>query len=136
MIELVIEDIDSVPDDVLCLPDFILSAMVRRGLGFFEASLGSVAEPHRLPSSLVSLQYRSGTTRISETIGEIPHNRFRPLLARLALLCGVNPYAGQALFAVKWPAAGSMTRYRFSIFLCNEPTMDFWVRIYLYSIDA
>lgn len=133
MNELVIQDISSQPDDLLRFPDFILGAMARRGIGSLEASLGSATDDS---SSVIPFTYYSRITHTSETLAEIPRKNFRPILARLAFRCGTDPYSGQALFAIQWPISGSPVPHRFSIFLCNEPTMAFWVRIYLYGIDG
>ena len=137
MNELAIEDISSQPDDILRFPHFILGAMARRGIGAVEAALASTeGEPLAPLAPIIPWQYYSRTTRTSETIAEVPRSHFRPILARLAFFCGISPYAGQITFTVQWPVCGSPVPHRFSIFLCNEPTMAFWIRIYLYGIDG
>ena len=63
----------------------------------------------------------------------IPARLFRSLMARLATLVGApDPYGSVASFA--W-ASGTET-YHFRLFFCNEPTMDFWMRLYLYRSDS
>ena len=134
MNELVIEDIPTQPEEVLRFPDFIFGAMARRGIGSVEASLSVVEpEPH---SPTILWQYYSRTTHTFETVAEISRIHFRPILARFAFFSGISPYSGHTLFATQWPVCGSPVTHRFSVFLCNEPTMDFWIRIYLYGIDG
>jgi len=134
MNELTIEDLSSQPSDLVCFPDFILSEMARRGIGSVEASyIGVVGER---PASSVAWQHFSRTTRAGETIADVPLNHFRVVLARFAKFTGISPYAGQVCFAVRWPIFGALVPHRFSIFLCNEPMMAFWIRIYLYCIDG
>jgi len=132
--ELTIEDIGSQPDELLHFPSFLFSAMARRGVGTVEASLGSVEGEPLAP--IIPWQYYSRTTRTTETIAEVPRSAFRPILARVAFFCGINAYGGEVSFAAQWPVCGSPVLHRFSVFLCNEPTMAFWIRIYLYGIDG
>ncbi len=134
MNELVIEDIPTQPEEILRFPDYLFGAMARHGIGSVEASFSVIEpEPH---SPTIPWQYFSRTTHTFETIAEIPRIHFRPILARLAVVSGTSPYAGQAALAIQWPISGSPVTHRFSIFLCNEPTMAFWIRIYLYCIDG
>jgi hypothetical protein len=131
--EVIIEDLPTQPDDVLHFPDFILGAMARRGIGCVEASF-TLDTPQ--PPALLPWHYFSRTTRSVETIAEIRQDYFRTILARFANFSSTSPYSGHALVAVRWPGGSSPVSHRFSIFLCNEPTMAFWIRIYLYCIDG
>ena len=133
MNEHTIQDVPSQPGDILRFPDFILGAMARRGIGSLEAALTGVADE---PGALVPWQYCSRTHQTTETIAQIRLDHFRTYLARFATFCGINHYSAQTTFAVQWPISGSPVTHRFSIFLCNEPTMAFWIRIYLYCIDG
>lgn len=134
MNELSIEDFAQIPDDILYFPDFIFGAMARRGIGSVEASLPKeIQKPPRLP---VVWQYFSRTTDTFETVAEVRRDHFRAMLARCAKFTGISPYCGQCLFSIKWPIADVPVVHRFSIFLCNETTMAFWIRIYLYGIDG
>jgi hypothetical protein len=132
--ELTIESIEVQPDDILLFPHFIFAAMARRGVGSVEAALTSTdGEP---PAPIIPWQFYSRTTRAVETIAEVSRSHFRPILARLAFFCSISPYAGETGFSTQWPVCGSPATHRFKVFLCNEPTMAFWVRIYLYAIDG
>jgi hypothetical protein len=131
--EVTIEDLPTQPDDVLRFPDFILGAMARRGIGSIEASFGNDSPQ---PPALLPWHYFSRTTHAVETVAEIRQDYFRTILARFATFSGISPYSGHTLLALRWPVGGSLVTHRFSIFLCNEPTMAFWIRIYLYCIDG
>lgn len=60
----------------------------------------------------------------------MPGRIFRPLMARLYVVTGApDPYGSVVTFA--WESAGQTCYLR--AFFCNEPSMDFWCRIYLYG---
>ena len=62
----------------------------------------------------------------------VPGRVFRPVMARLArLLEASDPYGSVATFCIKQDGKTS----RFRLFFCNEPSMDFWLFLYLYSED-
>ncbi len=61
---------------------------------------------------------------------QMPGRVFRPLMARLAVLVEApDPYGSVATFA--WESSNGT--YYCRVFFCNEPTMDFWLRLYLYG---
>lgn len=61
---------------------------------------------------------------------QMPGRIFRPLMARLAVLVEApDPYGSVATFA--WESTNRTCYCR--LFFCNEPTMDFWLRIYFYG---
>lgn len=81
------------------------------------------------------LQERS--TRSSNVIGRVGAGQFRPVLARFAAFARLdNLYGSQTLFAVEAERDDIPCIHRFSLFLCNEPTMSHWMRLYLYAIEA
>jgi len=133
MKEIAIEDVSSQPEEIARFPDYIFSAMARRGIGVVEANLTGVAdEPH----ALVPWQHIGRTHQSVETIANVRLDHFRSYLARFASVCGINPYAGHGDIGILWPVRGASVTHYFSVFLCNEPTMAFWIRIYFYGIDG
>lgn len=134
MTDLSIQDLPEMPDDILHFPDFVFGQMARRGIGSVEAT--TPLEIHRPSKAPIAWQYFSRTTHTVETIAEVRRDHFRAFLARCAMFTGISPYGGQCLFSIEWPVAEVPVVHRFSLFLCNEPTMAFWIRIYLYGIDG
>lgn len=60
----------------------------------------------------------------------MPGRVFRPLMARLSTLVQApDPYGSVATFA--WENARSTGYFR--LFFCNEPSLDFWLRLYHYG---
>jgi hypothetical protein len=101
------------------------------------AGIGRVeAEPGRDAADVV-WRYVSRRTGERQEFARSPVRMFRPLLARWATFSGADPHCGYMQFAVDalpgWPSSG---RHRFSLYLCNEPTMAFWFKLYLYCIDG
>jgi hypothetical protein len=114
-------------------PDFIFGAMARRGIGSVEAI---PTDGRKIPPAPVLWHYFSPTTATTEVVASVRHKYFRNILPQFAEFSGIDTYAGHALLELEWPVYGSFATHRFSIFLCNEPTMDFWIRIYLYGVDG
>ncbi|MCI0704385.1 MAG: hypothetical protein L0241_25280 [Planctomycetia bacterium] len=116
--------------EVTTWPDHLLHLLARAGIGLVEAELPAEDEE-------VCWWYVSRASGERRELTRLPVRLFRPVLARLALFAELSPYCGHAVFGVEpfpnWSAAGV---HRFSLFVCNEPTMGFWARLYLYCIDG
>jgi hypothetical protein len=128
-----LQRIEGVPTDeeFRLYPDFLINQLIKLGVGVIEASrprdsLGRV--------DFVYTSHRTGENRVAASIGE---GFFRPLLARLGPRFGAEDmlYAGHTLFACKAEREGQQRLHRFSLFVCNEPSMGIWMKLYLYCID-
>ena len=119
---------DKMPVDAFVLP--ILTGMLKSGICSLVAEL-PLEKGVDVPWQLTLRA--TGKTRCVLTM---PRFAFRPVIAHMACLAGASPYAGQANFTIAYPHDGQTRPHRFSFFICNEPTMDIWVRLYLYSIDG
>lgn len=119
------------PDDIVLFPDFVITAMLRVGPSFVEAD-ASVQQ-----DGFVEFWLKQRTTSERSVIGRVPMTLFRPILARFAKFSGVeNLYCGHVLFACAHERDGQTRPHRFSLFLCNEPTQAYWLRLYLYCVDG
>lgn len=119
------------PDDLVLFPDFIISTMVRIGPSLVEADADSKQD------GIIPFWLKEHGASESRIIGRVAPNLFRPLLARFAKFSGVeNLYCGHVLFACHYERDGRALAHRFSLFLCNEPTQAYWLRLYLYCIDG
>jgi hypothetical protein len=122
---------DALAAEVVTWPDHLLHRLATAGIGRVEAELPT-------DRGVVVWQYTSRLSGERRELAQLPVGWFRPVLARLAVFAGLpSLYGGHALFAVtpfpEWPTGGA---YRFSLFLCNEPAMGLWARLYLYCIDG
>jgi hypothetical protein len=122
---------DALATGVVTWPDHLLHRLAAAGVGRVEAELPTAG-------GAVVWQYTSRLSGERRELARLPGRWFRPVLARLSVFAGLpDLYCGHTLFAVapfpEWPATGT---YRFSLFLCNEPTMGLWARLYLYCIDG
>jgi len=116
------------PNSIALFPDFILSAMARRGPGVVEPiHLDLVRAP---ATRWVFQPAKSGEV---ETIAETPRPHFRALLARFGLFCGIGPYGGEAELSVAIPGSGL---HHYSIVHCNTQQSGFTVRIRLHSVHT
>jgi hypothetical protein len=116
-------------DDPDLFPDYVIHRMAAAGIGRVEAD--------RAPTGQDFVwRYVSRAAGEEEWMRHSPAT-CRNLLARWARFANADPYCSQVLFAVdaqpEWPAAAT---HRFSLFLCNEPTMGVWFKLYLYCIDG
>ena len=122
---------DALASELATFPDYLIHRLATAGIGRVEA------EPGRDDCEAV-WRYTSRRSGQQLEFARLPIGRFRPLLARWAAFSGTDPFSGHALFAVDaqpgWPSTG--THHRFSCFVCNEPAMAFWFRLYLYCSDG
>jgi hypothetical protein len=119
------------PEDIALFPDFIISAMLHVGPCLVEADV-SVQQ-----DGLVEFRLKQRGASERSVIGRSPVSLFRPILARFAKFSGVEDlYGGHVLFACDFEREGQIRPHRFSLFLCNEPTQDYWLRLYLYAISG
>jgi hypothetical protein len=117
-------------DEVRTLPDYLIHRVVQLGVGRIDS------EPDVRQSQVV-WQYTSRRTGERVELARSPDRLFRIVLARWATLLGTDPYCAQKLFAISpHPAWPSAEIHRFSFYLCNEPTMAIWFKLYLYCIDG
>ena len=121
---------DDLAGEPVAFPDYMIHRLALAGIGRIEAE-PIVDEPDAV------WRYVSRRTGEQQEFARSPMRMFRPLLARWATFSGTDLYCGHTLFAVDaqpgWPSSGT---HRFSCFVCNEPTMAFWFRLYLYCIDG
>jgi hypothetical protein len=132
MESLVIKNIAEQPklDELVLYPDFVIGRMLLAGPSLVEAD--ALLRPGG-PVDFV-LRHRSGER---ETIGCVPTSGdFRTIMARFAKFCTLpDIYVGQVFFSCDYEREGRLRHHGFSLFLCNEPAMGIWLRLYLYSIE-
>ena len=128
---IVLNPTDDLQESLLNFPDYIITQMIASGPCAVEADY-TLPEDGRIP---LVLSLHSSAERT--VVARVKPQEFRALLARFATHFSLDIcYAGQALFSCEAELEGSLRQHRFSLFLCNEPTMGFWMRLYLYSIDG
>jgi hypothetical protein len=112
-------------------PDFLVNLLINCGIGVIEAGRETDG------SGQINFIFTSHKTGKSEVVGSIESRFFRPLLARLGPRFGAEDmlYMGHTLFACDGECEGKNRTHRFSLFVCNEPTMGIWMKLYLYCID-
>ena len=114
----------------MTFPDYVIHRLAMAGIGRVEAEPGGEGRD-------AIWRYVSRRTGVDGEFARLPDKMFRPLLARWATFSAADLYCGHTLFAVnaqpEWPSSGV---HRFSLYLCNEPTMAFWFKLYLYCIDG
>jgi hypothetical protein len=120
---------DALAAEVVTYPDHLLHRLAAAGVGRVDAETPADGD-------VVPWWYVSRLSGERRELARLSVRWFRPVLARFATLTGMSLYGGHTLFAVAplpgWPAAEV---HRFSLFLCNEPAMGIWARLYLYCID-
>jgi hypothetical protein len=128
-----LQHIEVVPTDeeFRFYPDFLVDLLIKLGVGVIEASR---AKDRSGRVAFVYTSHQTGENRVAASIGE---GFFRPLLARLGPRFGAEDmlYAGHTLFACEAECKGQQRLHRFSLFVCNEPAMGIWMKLYLYCID-
>lgn len=119
-------------EDISDYPDFLICCLLRKGIGRIEADR---AAAHNGKVDFIFTDRKTGR---SELVGSVGQGVFRPILARFSVWCGAVEivYSGHTLFACEWENEGKKRMHRFSLFLCNEPTIGIWMKLYLYCIDG
>src|SRR5213075_1817292 len=118
------------PEDLLLYPDFVVTRMLVAGPCALEAD-HALQQDGNIPFTLSGRGSSAGAV-----IGRVPLSSFRTVLARFAVFGGLeNLYGDHALFACDFERDGVVIPHRFSLFLSNEPTVAFWLRLYPYGID-
>jgi len=107
-------------------------SMVDRAWSLLIRWLLESGPPSRLEGRLLEdgeLEWRRVHRQQVET-QSMPGRIFRPLMARLAVVTGADdPYGSVVSFS--WEENGRS--YYLRAFFCNEPSMDFWLRLYLHG---
>src|SRR6478609_6592073 len=117
------------PQELHRYPDFLLTALIRSGPGRIE----SVRDVGAGTTDFVLTSRATGQTT---TLLTAKHGHFRAIIARLGFRLGDSPYTTHSIFSIEAECAEHIRKHRFCFHLCNEPAMDFWVRLYLYGIDG
>jgi len=112
-------------------PDYLVSRLLKLGIGGIEASRAASGKES------IDFIFTSHKTGQAEVVASIGRGFFRPLLARLGPRFGADDmlYMGHTLFACEAECRGRKHIHHFSLFVCNEPTMGIWMKLYLYGID-
>lgn len=112
-------------------PDYLISCLLRDGPGEIKA------ERYAKDSETVEIVRISRSSGKSETVGHLSPAFFRSFLAHFGFRCRDDMvYGGHSLFSCDFEKDGIARTHRFSIYLCNEPTMGVWLKLYLYHIDG
>jgi hypothetical protein len=113
-------------------PDYLVNLLLKLGIGGIEATRATDGKES------VNFVFTSHQTGDSEVVGNIASGFFRPLLARLGPRFGAENilYMGHTLFACEAECEGQKRIHRFSLFVCNEPAMGIWMKLYFYRIDG
>jgi hypothetical protein len=134
MKEIEIQPIEIPPsaEEFRLYPDYLIRCLLREGVGMIEADR---EHHHDDKVDFVLKLHQTGEAKI---VGSLTLAFFRSLLARFGPRCGAEEmlYAGHTLFACKCEREGIIRLHRFSLFICNEPAMGIWLRLYLYCIDG
>ena len=78
------------------------------------------------------------TSRISgeqKILASCPSHWLRTIFARFAFQIGISPDSGHAIFKLRIGEDERLSKESFCLFLCNEPTMEIWMKLYFYGID-
>ena len=124
-----IQRIQTPPEDVAGYPDFLLCLLLQSGVGKIEPDLKSSQ------GKQVDWVFTSRISGEKKTLASCPAYWLRPIFAKFGFQADINPYCGHALFKIKFGDDEEPSKESFSLFLCNEPTMEIWMKLYFYSID-
>lgn len=113
-------------------PDFLAGLLIKLGIGVIEATRAS-NDNKRI--DFIFISHQTGERKV---VGAIGNGFFRPMLARLGPRFGASDmlYMGHTLFACEEVHEKQKRMHRFSLFVCNEPAMGIWMKLYLYCIDG
>ena len=118
-------------NDLSLYPDFLIGCLLRDGIGRIEADISLQRDG---VVEFILTQRQTGHSRV---VGRLGAGYFRSVLARFGYRCREDMlYGGHQLFCCGFERDGQTRVHRFSVFLCNEPTMGCWLRLYLYAIDG
>ena len=131
-IELQRVEVEPSGEEFRLYPDYLVYRLLKLGIGGIEAARAS-GDNERV--DFVFTSHRTGKSEVAASIGS---GFFRPLLARLGPRFGADDmlYMGHTLFACEAECEGQKRLHRFSLFVCNEPTMGIWMKLYFYCIDG
>jgi len=126
-----IEKVETQPENVIGFPQYLLRRLLEHGPALLEATMPTAdaeySEWHITP------RRKTGPPPL---VIRFHKHGLRPALARFGFLCGISPYSGHTLFRIKFADEAERRPEAFAIYLCNEPTMGFWIKVYLYGIDG
>jgi hypothetical protein len=124
-----IQRIETSPEDVVTYPDFLLCLLLQSGVGKIEPDWESSGRKQ------VDWVFTSRISGGQKTLASCPVSWLRSIFARFAIVVNIRPYCGHVLFKVKFGEDEEPSNESFSLFLCNEPTMEIWMKLYFYGID-
>lgn len=124
-----IHRIETPPEDVVAYPDFLLCLLLQSGVGKIEPDW------KLSDGKQIDWVFTSRVSGEQKTVASCPVHWLRPIFARFGLRVNINPYCGHALFKVRFAENEEPSKESFSLFLCNEPTMEIWMKLYFYGID-
>lgn len=119
----------NVRDNLVLYPDYLVSLLLKQGVGRIEAERSQMKDGK---VEFVHTDWKEGRRQI---VGRLELGDFRAVLARFGVICKVsNLYVSHSFFGCDYQREGQIRSHSFSLFICNEPTMDIWLRLYLYGI--
>jgi hypothetical protein len=131
MQSLTIKSITHEPSEHLLYPDYLVSCLLREGIGNIEADLAHKRD------DVVEFVMTPRTTGATRVVGRMQPGLFRSFLAHFGRRLSEDMlYGGHALFACEFEHEGRMRTHRFVVFLCNYQGTAFWMRLYMYCIDG
>jgi hypothetical protein len=117
-------------EDTALYPDYLIGCLLREGVGRIEADKAA----SRNGTVEFVLTKANHPSRVLANVGD---GFFRSVLARFGARCGIdNLYYGHSIFSCEHEYEGKIRTHRFSLFVCNAREMGFWMKLYLYAIDA
>jgi hypothetical protein len=118
-------------EDFRLFPDYLVGQLMKRGVGRIEA------DRNLQHDGRIDFVYTSQRTHRTEVVASIPDGFFRPMLARFGPRCGSEDmlYCGHTFFACEHEREGKKRLHRFSLFVCNDPKMGVWLKLYRYSTE-
>lgn len=128
---IIIDKVKTQPENVSAFAQFLLCRLLEQGPALLEAD-GMILDTESIEWRLTPRRQLSEPPPVVRS----DRNIFRSTLAGFGLLCGISPLSGHGFFHLRFTDEEEARPERFAIYLCNEPTMGFWIRIYLYAIDG
>lgn len=111
-------------------PDYLITRLLQKGIGRVEANYDFKHD------GIVDFVFTSPGSLESELFGTISQHFFRSVLAKFGFLCSVEDtiYAGYSAFVCEQEGSGNSSN--FSLFICNDLRMGFWMKLYLHKVDG